>query len=145
MTRLMTWRPFREMDPFFSAFAPALARFPELLAERGLPWKPVADVLETEKEFVIKMELPEVKREDVQVLADGRFLTIKGERKLERELEAGTFHVSEAFYGKFERGFELPEYVDMKQIKAECKEGVLRVHLPKLPLEAGKPLRITIQ
>jgi HSP20 family protein len=133
------------MDPFFGAMAPALARFPDLLRAHDLPWKPVADVLETETEFVIKMELPEVKREDVQVLAEGKFLTIKGERNLERELEEGKFHVNETFYGRFERGFELPEHVDTKQIKAECKDGMLRVHLPKLPLEAGKPLRITIQ
>ena len=145
MTRMMTWRPFREMDQFFGAFAPMLARFPDTLREPGIGWKPTADVIETDKEFLIKMELPEVRREDVQVFAEGEFLTIKGERKPEREFTEETFHVSEAFYGKFERAFELPQYVDMKQIKAECKDGVLRVHLPKLPVEAAKPLRITIQ
>jgi HSP20 family protein len=131
------------MDPFFGAFAPALARFPEL-REPGLPWRPVVDILETDNEFVIKMQLPEVRPEEVQVLAEGKFLTIRGERNADREKE-GKFHVTEAFYGKFEREFELPQYVDMNHIKAEYKDGVLRVHLPKLPLEAVKPLRITIQ
>jgi HSP20 family protein len=131
------------MDPFFGAFAPTLARFPEL-REPGLTWKPVVDILETDKEFVIKMELPEVKPEEVQVLAEGKFLTIRGERKLDVQ-EEGKFHVTEAFYGKFEREFELPQHVDTKQIKAEYKDGVLRIRLPKLPLEAVKPLRITIQ
>jgi HSP20 family protein len=145
MTRMMTWRPFREMDEFFGAFAPMLARFPATLREPGIGWKPIADVIETDKEFLIKMELPEVRREDVQLFAEGEFLTIKGERKLEREFTEETFRVNEAFYGKFERAFELPQHVDMKQIKAECKDGVLRVHLPKLPVEAVKPLRITIQ
>jgi HSP20 family protein len=133
------------MDQFFGAFAPMLARFPTPLREPGLPWKPVADVIETDKEFLIKMELPEVRREDVQVLTEGEFLTIKGERKLEPDFEEEKFYVSEALYGKFEREFELPQHVDMKQIKAECKDGVLRVHLPKLPLAAAKPLRITVQ
>ena len=144
MTR-MTWRPLREMDQFFGAFAPMLARFPDTLREPGVAWKPIADVIETDREFLIKMELPEVRREDVEVFAEGALLTIKGERKLEREFEEEKFHVSEAFYGKFEREFELPRHVDMKQIKAECKDGVLRVHLPKLPVEAVKPPRIVSQ
>jgi HSP20 family protein len=145
MTRLMTWRPFREMDEFFGAFAPTFPRFPMLFRDPDAPWTPVADVIETDKEFLIKMELPEVKREDVQVFAEGDFLKVKGERKEEREIKEEKFHVTEALYGKFERAFELPQYVDMKQIKAECRDGVLRVHLPKLPVEAAKPLRITIQ
>lgn len=143
--RTMTWRPFREMDEFFGAFAPTLARLPTMFREPGAPWRPVADVIETDKEFLIKMELPEVRHEDLQVLAEGEFLKIKGERKLDRVLEEEKFCIREAVYGKFERDFELPQNVDVKQIKAECKDGVLRVHLPKLPAEAVKPLKITIQ
>jgi HSP20 family protein len=133
------------MDELFGAFAPTFGRLPAFYRDPDAPWSPVADVMETEKEFLIKLELPEVKREEVQVLAEGGWLTIKGERKPEQEFKAETFHVNEALYGKFERVFELPEHVDMKQIKAECKDGVLRVHLPKLPVEAVKPRRIAIQ
>jgi HSP20 family protein len=149
MTRyLTTWRPFREMDEFFRPFAPWFGRMPmlrEFEKELEAGWMPAAEVVELEKEYLIKLDLPEVKREDVQVFAEEGDIVIKGTRKYERDVKDVKVIRRETFYGEFERTFTLPDNVDVKAIKAECKEGVLRVHLPKLAIEAAKPLRITVQ
>jgi HSP20 family protein len=149
MTRyLTTWRPFREMDEFFRPFAPWFGRMPmlrEFEKELEAGWMPAAEVVELEKEYLIKLDLPEVKREDVQVFAEEGDIVIKGTRKYERDVKDVKVIRRETFYGEFERTFTLPDNVDVKAIKAECKDGVLRVHLPKLAIEAAKPLRITVQ
>lgn len=149
MTRLMTtWRPFREMDEFFRPFAPLFGHMPmlrEFDKELEAGWVPVADIVELEKEFLIKLDLPEVKREDVQVYAEEGDIVIKGVRKFERDVKDVKVIRRETFYGEFERVFTLPENIDVNAIKAECKDGVLRVHLPKLAVEATKPLKITVQ
>jgi HSP20 family protein len=149
MTRYMTtWRPFREMDEFFRPFAPFFGQMPMLRdfdKEFEGAWVPAAEVVELEKEYLIKLDLPEVKREDVQVLAEEGELVIKGTRKYERDVKDLKVIRREAYYGEFERTFALPENVDVKAIKAECKDGVLRVHLPKLAIEAAKPLTIAVQ
>jgi HSP20 family protein len=149
MTRLMTtWRPFREMDEFFRPFGPLFGRVPMLRRfdedlEAG--WVPAADIVELEKEYLIKVDVPDVKREDVQVYADRGDLVIKGIRKFERDVKDAKVLRREVFYGEFERMFTLPENVNVDAIKAECKDGVLRVHLPRLAVEATKPLKITVQ
>jgi HSP20 family protein len=149
MTRLMTtWRPFREMDEFFRPFAPLFGPMPMLRdfdKEFEAGWVPVADIVELEKEFVIKLDLPDVKREDVQVFADKGDIVIKGIRKVERDAKAVKVIRREVFYGEFERVFMLPDNVDVHAIKAECRDGVLWVHLPKVVVEATKPLKITVQ
>jgi HSP20 family protein len=106
---------------------------------------PLADVIEREKEYVVKVDLPEVRKEDVKVLFDEGVLTIKGERKVEKEVKGETIHRTERFYGTFERSFALPGDVDPKGIHAECKDGVLMVSLPRLAVQKPRPLAITIQ
>ena len=149
MTRLMTtWRPFREMDEFFKPFAPFFGQRPmlrEFEKEYEAGWVPAADIVELEKEYLIKLDLPDVKREDVQVYAEEGDLVIKGVRKFERDVKDVKLIRRETYYGEFERVFTLPEHIDAKAIKAECKDGVLRVYLPKLAVEATKPLKITVQ
>jgi HSP20 family protein len=121
---------------------PAVREFEKEL-EAG--WMPAAEIVELEKEYLIKLDLPEVKREDVQVLAEEGEIVIKGTRKYERDVKDEKVLRRETFYGEFERAFALPDNVDVKAIRAECKDGVLRVHLPKLAVEAVKPLKITVQ
>ena len=150
MTRLMTtWRPFREMDEFFRPFAPWFGQMPPMLREfekeYEAGWVPVTDIVELEKEYLIKLDLPDVKREDVQVYAEEGDLVIKGTRKYERDVKDVKVLRRETYYGEFERVFTLPDNVDVNAIKAECKDGVLRVHLPKLAVEATKPLKIAVQ
>jgi HSP20 family protein len=136
------------MDDFFRPFAPFLGRLPmlpKLDEELEAGWLPAVDIAELEKEYLVKLDVPDVKREDVQVYAEAGDLVIKGIRKFERDVKDVKFLRREAVYGEFERMFTLPENVDVNAIKAECKDGVLRVHLPKLAVEAPKPLKIAIQ
>lgn len=109
-------------------------------------WKPTADIIETEKEYLIKAELPEVAKEDVKVdVADG-LLTLRGERKYEKKDEAEKMQRMERFYGSFERSFALPEDVEVDKIKAEFKDGMLKLHLPRIPkAERTPPVQVRIQ
>jgi HSP20 family protein len=145
---MTTWRPFREMDDFFRPFAPFLGRLPmlpKLDEELEAGWLPAVDIVELEKEYLVKLDVPDVKREDVQVYAEAGDLVIKGIRKFERDVKDAKVLRREAVYGEFERMFTLPENVDVNAVKAVCKDGVLRVYLPKLAVEAPKPLKIAIQ
>ena len=145
--RLMRWEPFREMDDLLKGFSPMFGRTPTLArpSEGGYEFMPLADVIEREKEYLIKVDLPDVRKEDVKVLFDAGVLTIKGERKVEKETKGETVHRTERFYGAFERGFALPDDVDPKGIHAESKDGVLTVSLPRVAVKKPLPLAITIQ
>ncbi len=145
--RLTRWEPFREMDDLLKGFSPFFGRMP--IAGRSLEgdyeFLPPADVVEREKEYLVRIDLPDVRKEDVKVLFDGGVLTIKGERKLEKEVKGEKVHRTERLYGTFERSFALPEDVDEKAIRAEVKEGVLIVTLPRTAVARPRPLAITIQ
>ncbi len=145
--RLMRWEPFREMDDLLKGFSPVFGRLPNVArpVEGGYEFVPPADVIEREKEYLIKVDLPDVRKEDVKVLFDEGVLTIKGERKVEKETKGETMHRTERFYGMFERSFALPEDVDPKGIHAESKDGVLMVSLPRVAVQKPRPLAITIQ
>ena len=144
--RLMRWEPFREMDDLFRGFGPLLDRMPgRPLIEGKMDFIPPADIVERDKEYLVKLDLPDVKKEDVKVLFDDGVLTITGERKVEKEVKGEKVHRTERFYGTFERSFGLPDDIDAKGIHAECKDGVLMVRLPRLAVEKPRPLAITIQ
>jgi len=146
---LIRWEPFREMDDFFSQFGgPAAGRWPRFITAKpeSMPdWSPAADISETDKEYLVKAELPGVKREDVKVSLEDGVLCIEGERKYEKEDKDEKTHRVERFYGTFSRSFSLPENVDAKSIRAESKEGVLNVHVPKLKVEKPKPVQIKVE
>ena len=140
--KIVRWEPFREMEEFFRDYAPFFAR-----NGRGVdaPWKPTADISETDQEFLIKADLPEVKKEDVKItLVDG-VLTISGERKREKEQKDANEIRIESFYGTFSRSFSLPDNVDTKSIRAESKDGVLKVHVPKTAPSTPKSIAIDVQ
>lgn len=144
--RLTRWEPFREMDEFFKGFTPMFGRLPATRPLEGMyEFMPLADIVEHEKEYLIKIDLPEVPKEDVKVLFEEGVLTVKGERKVEKEVKGEKVHRTERYYGAFERSFVLPEDIDPKLIRAEAKEGVLVVHIPKVETPKAKPLAITIQ
>ncbi|MGA0846180.1 MAG: Hsp20/alpha crystallin family protein, partial [Luteolibacter sp.] len=94
-------------------------------------WTPSVDIGENEKEFLVKAELPEVRKEDIKVNIDDGTLSICGERKAEKEDKSTRYHRVERTYGRFERTFTLPEETDSEHITSEYKDGVLTVHLPK--------------
>jgi HSP20 family protein len=125
-------------------------RWPRLSLPGGdggnkLEWAPSADISETEKEYLIRAELPAVKKEDVQVTFDDGMITIKGERKQQKEDKNEKYHRTESFYGAFERSFSLPDNVNADAIRCESKDGILTVHIPKIEAPKAKPKQIAVQ
>ena len=144
---LVTWSPFREFEDLFNRYnrLPSGRRLRGGTAENGdtVEWRPAANISETDKEYLIKAELPEVEKKDVEVSVHDGVITIKGERRFEKTDESEQQHRVESFYGSFARSFSLPADVDETQIKAESKDGVLTVRLPKT--EVVQPKAIDIQ
>lgn len=148
MTTLAKWSPFRELDTLQSRLNTLLGRTAwRPTGEETFPvteWTPLVDVTEDEKEYVIKTELPEVKKEDVKVTVVDGTLRITGERKLEKEEEGKRYHRIERAYGSFERSFMLPEGTQPDKLTADYKDGVLKVHLPKSVEVKPKPLEVKV-
>jgi HSP20 family protein len=105
-------------------------------------WTPAVDIFEDENSFVIKLELPEVNREDVKVNLHDNVLSIAGERRLENEEKREGYHRVERAYGQFYRSFSLPPNVNAEAINAQFKEGVLRLSIPKK--EEARPKQIEV-
>ena len=143
--RLMQWEPFRDMDDLLKGWSPLFGRPPTRPAPGEYEFVPPADVVERDKEYLVKVDLPEVAKDDVKVVFDDGVLTIRGERKIEKEVKGEKVHRTERLYGTFERSFALPDDVDAKSIRAESKDGMLVVTLPRLAVAKPSPLAITIQ
>lgn len=137
------WESFREMEDMLRQYSPFFARTLRRDSGEGAVWSPVADITETDREYLIKAELPEVKKEDVKITLDNGVITIAGERRMEKEQQEANEIRVESFYGTFSRSFALPENIDAKAIQAETKDGVLKVRIPKTKVEA--PRRIAIE
>lgn len=145
---LTRWDPFRELEDMSTRlnriFGQPAAK--ELADNGGLSlaaWTPAIDVQETDAEFLIKADLPEVKKDDVKVEVQDGTLSVSGERRQEKEEKGKRFHRVERAYGRFERRLSLPTDVDPTKIAAEFKDGVLQVHLPKSP--TAKPQSIAVK
>ena len=106
-------------------------------------WLPPCDIYETEQEIVLKMELPEMKKDDVRVTLKNDVLTLRGERRFETKVNRENYHRVERNYGEFLRSFAMPTFIDESKILAEFKEGVLTVTLPKN--EATTPKHIDVK
>lgn len=141
------WDPFRELEGIRARLNQMFGERPfRGIAGENLPfaeWAPAVDIQETDAEYVIKADLPEVKKEEVKVEFENGVLTVEGERRQEKEEKGKTFHKTEREYGKFVRRFALPTEVDATRLSAEFKEGVLNVHLPKS--SNGKPKAISVK
>ena len=143
---LIRWEPFGDVDTLFSRLMPdSFTRVALAGNGRKLDWSPSADISETDKEYVIRAELPAVKKEDVQVTYDDGVITIKGERKQQKDEKTEKFHRVESFYGSFERSFLLPENANAETIRCESKDGILTVHIPKTETVKQKPKQIAVQ
>ena len=119
--------------------------FSRLLSEpqTNRPWTPSVDIYETENELVVKADLPEVDLKDIDVRVENQTLTLKGERKFEKDETAKGYHRMERNYGRFTRSFAVPNTFDTGNIAAAFKNGVLTVSLPKR--EAAKPRQIKVE
>jgi HSP20 family protein len=108
------------------------------------PWVPPVDIYEGQNhEMVIKAELPDIKREDIDIRVEDNTLTITGEKKLEDNVKQDQFHRIERMYGTFTRSFTLPAAIDTEKVNAEYRNGVLTIKLPMR--EEAKPKQIQVQ
>jgi HSP20 family protein len=140
---IIKYSPFTDFEPFpgLKAFEDTMSR---LFAEPNRrPWMPPVDIKETENELVVKADVPDVKFEDIHVNLENDTLTLKGEREFEKTTEKGGYHRIERSYGAFERSFAVPNTVDGEHVKADYKNGVLTVTLPKK--ESAKPRKINVE
>ena len=144
---LVRWDPWREMEDMLERYNKAVAQPPSGSQEviTTGDWSPRVDIAETEKEFVIKAEIPEVKKEDVKVTVDNGVLTISGERKQEKEEKGKKFHRVERYYGSFTRSFTLPDNVKENNIKASFKDGMLNLQIQKTDKAKPKAIEVKVE
>jgi HSP20 family protein len=140
---IVNWEPFREMESLFNRYS-RLTRRNVLHGEMD-NWTPTADITETEGEYLIKANLPEVKKEDVKVTVENGALTISGERRQEKQNKGENEIRVESFYGSFSRSFQLPDNVDPSNVRAESKDGVLKIHIPKKESARAKAISIDVK
>ncbi len=145
---LIPWRPFRElermrreMDRIWDSF---FERRP-VRAEEEAEWLPTLDVSETKDNYVVKAELPGIDPKDIDISLMNDILTIKGEKKQEKEEKEENYHLIERTYGSFTRGIRLPGQVQSDKINASFKNGVLKVTLPKTEEAKKKEIKIKVE
>jgi HSP20 family protein len=149
MSKALTrWSPLHELQEFqnriLSAFVPDHSK-----RENGqesitmAEWMPLVDISEDDHGYLITLELPEVKKEDVKVTLENSTLTITGERKFEKEQTGKRYHRVERSYGSFARSFAMPDNGDATKVSAEFKDGLLKVRVAKS--EAARPKQIEVK
>lgn len=145
------WDPFRELEEMSDRLNRFFGNRPVARLESGredlsVPdWVPSVDITESTEEYLIKAELPEVKKEDIKIRAQDGVLTIQGERKRESEEKRKKFHRVERSYGMFVRSFTLPDGVEEDKIEADFKDGMLYLHLPKSAMAKPKAIEVAVK
>ena len=145
---LIRWEPFGAVDDVFARMPSLFGRWPRAFETNGakpFDWAPSVDISESDAEYLLRAELPAVKKEDVRITFDDGTLTISGERKQKTEEKKEKMHRVETFYGKFARSFALPDNADAASIRAESKDGVITVHVAKTRSEPKKATEIKVQ
>ena len=143
---IVRWDPFRDLNMLQD-------RMNRLFDDAGRPWRPdepaattswspSVDIFETEGEIVVKAELPGIDRKDIQLNLENNVLSLRGERKFQKETKDDNYHRIERSYGVFSRAFSIPATVDEERIRADYKDGVLKIVLPKK--DQAKPKQIKI-
>jgi HSP20 family protein len=146
---LIRWEPFRELDDIFAHCTPFFGRLPENRSAKDVEaetraWTPAANISETDTEYLIKAELPEVSKDDVKVTIDEGVITISGERRNEFEHKDEKVHRIESFYGNFARSFRLPDDADVEAVQAESRNGILKVRVPKQPASRARTVEVQV-
>ena len=144
---LAVWQPGREMDEvgryfedvFGRSFLPAAWR---RVPSEDLVWAPTIEVVEKEDKFLVKVELPGVKEEDINISIAGNTLTIEGEKQTESEVERKGYYYTESSYGSFSRSMTVPSTVDANKIEANSDKGILEITLPKILEVKSKKIRV---
>jgi HSP20 family protein len=146
---LVRWRPFRDLvsiqDEMNRLFNDFFGRVPSRFEGdwSASEWNPSVDISETKDEIVVKAEVPGMKKDDIKITLQDNVLTMRGERKQEKEEKETNFYRMERSYGSFTRSFNLPTMVQADKIKASYKDGILNITLPKA--EEIKPKQIPIE
>jgi len=146
---IVRWEPFRDlmtlqerMNRMFDESFGRL-RATDDSVDSGV-WSPAVDIYETDHDIVLKAELPEVKEKDIDIRLENNTLTLKGERKFEKETKEENYHRVERAYGAFSRSFTLPVTVDQDKINAEYKDGILKITMPKKEETKPKQVKVNI-
>ena len=144
---VVRWEPFRELmtlqDRLNRLFHETRARNDEDWALGG-SWAPAVDIYEKDGNIVLKAELPGLDPKDVDVRVENNVLTLRGERKFDNEVKRDSYHRVERAYGTFTRSFTLPNVVDTANIKADFKDGLLHVALPKKEEAKQRQIQINV-
>ena len=142
---LIKWDPFNELEGIQARLNRFFGDLPARADDAAFfgNWAPAVDIHETDAEFIVKADLPEVKKEDVKVELENGVLTVQGERNQEKEEKGKKVHKVERAYGRFVRRFALPTEIDATKVHAEFKDGVLNIRLPKTA--AAKPTTVTVK
>lgn len=149
MNLIKRWDPFKEMEELQEKMTswfgrPTRTTGGEEALMKKYEWAPLVDISEDGKEYLIKTELPEIKKEEVKVTVEDGVLSITGERKFEKEEKDKKFHRIERAYGSFVRRFTVPEDADAAKVSAEFKDGLLMVRLPKSEEKKTKEVKVNV-
>jgi HSP20 family protein len=153
MNKLITWNPLREMEeaqnrfnPFFLGEFPFLNRMGsgEIHSLTVADWSPEVDISEDDHGYLLKADLPEMRKDDVRVTVEDGILNVSGERKTEKEDQKRKFHRIERSFGTFRRSFTLPEDADSTKVTADFRDGVLKVHLPTTARPRSKAIEVKV-
>jgi len=145
---IMKWSPVRDLvnlqDEMNRLFNDFFQRKPERkeLAERE--WSPDVDLSETDNAYIVNAEVPGMDKKDIKITFHNNVLTIKGEKKQEKETKEHNYHQIERVYGSFQRSFTLPSEVVVDKIEASCKNGILKIEIPKSPDAKSKEVAISV-
>jgi HSP20 family protein len=143
---IVKYGPFTDAEEFPAGLRLFQDSINRLFSDDGgktRPWAPAVDILETENELVVKADVPGVELKDIDIQLENGTLTVKGERKFEKEEKNKGFHRMERSYGSFVRYFTVPDTVDAEHVRAGYEAGVLTITLPKK--EVAKPRAIKVQ
>ena len=149
MSSVTRWDPLRELDDLQNRFSTMFGRAPvkkegeKREALTVAEWAPLVDIVEDDQQYLIKAELPGVKKDEIKVGVQDDVLTISGQRHYEKEEKNKKFHRIERAYGSFARSFTIPDDSDGEKVSAEFKDGILKVQLPKT--EKVKPKQIEVK
>ncbi len=145
MKIVRAYNPFAELEAIREQFNRVLSQVAESEVNRDIAFVPVVNTREGDDAYYIEVELPGVKKEDINIDVNEDTLTISGERKVREENKDDNFYKVESVYGKFERSFSLPEDVDTDKIEATSKNGVLEIKIPKVQKVEKAPKKIEIK
>lgn len=136
--------PWRAMEELQNEMDRWLSNREEVFpsVSNGFDFSPSANLEETESEYILKIDVPGMKKEDFKIEVDNNQLTVSGERKEEKEEKGRRRYLAECYYGSFMRSFTLPHAVSEKDVKAKYSEGVLSVHVPKMESSAVKTVAV---